>query len=102
MYWRVIGRGENGAVARRTVMDEDGGELPLSRAKVGGVYRLVCLVGGQSFRERISSMGLNSGVAFRVITNSGHGPVGLEVRNTKLGIGRGMAERITVREIASR
>ncbi len=85
--------------AGRPAMSESGSMIALSNTKVGKTYRLVRLVGGQGFRERISSMGLSSGVKFRIITNSGHGPVGLEVRNTKLGIGRGMAEKITVEEI---
>ncbi len=84
---------------RKTVTDESNG-LSLSSTEVGKPYVLLTLVGGASFREKISSMGLNSGVRLRIIANSGHGPVGLEVRNTKLGIGRGMAEKIRVREIA--
>ncbi|MCK4656655.1 MAG: FeoA domain-containing protein [candidate division Zixibacteria bacterium] len=84
---------------RQTVTDESNG-LSLSSAEVGKFYELLALAGGASFREKISSMGLNSGVRLRIIANSGHGPVGLEVRNTRLGVGRGMAEKIRVREIA--
>lgn len=73
--------------------------VKLSEAKAGKTYRLVTFAGGGHFRERMSAMGLSSGVTFRIITNSSHGPVGVEVRNTKLGIGRGMAEKITVEEI---
>ena len=84
---------------RKTVTDESSG-LSLSSAEVGKSYVLLSLTGGEGFREKISSMGLNSGVRLRIIANSGHGPVGLVVRNTRLGIGRGMAEKIRVREIA--
>ncbi len=84
---------------RKTVIEESNG-LSLSSAEVGKTYLLLSLVGGAGFREKTSSMGLNSGVKLRIIANSGHGPVGLEVRNTRLGIGRGMAEKIRVREIA--
>ena len=73
----------------------------LSSAEVGKEYVLVGFDGGQAFREKIYSMGLNSGAHFKIIANSGHGPVGVEVRQTRLGIGRGMAERIRVREIES-
>jgi len=75
--------------------------MTLSKAEAGKMYAMVGLEGGWAFREKIFSMGLNSGVRFRVITNSGHGPIGLEVRQTKLGIGRGMAEKIKVLEIDS-
>jgi Fe2+ transport system protein FeoA len=84
---------------KKIVIDESKG-LSLSSAEVGKSYVLLSLVGGADFREKISSMGLNFGVKFRIIANSGHGPVGLEVRNTRLGIGRGMAEKIKVRQIA--
>ena len=86
--------------ARRQTATDEGNGLSLSSAEVGKSYVLLTLVGGANFREKISSMGLNTGVTFRVIANSGHGPVGLEVRNTRLGIGRGMADKIRVREIA--
>ena len=99
MFRRLRNREANGGIVARRAMDEGGGEMSLSDARVGGLYRLAGLVGGHSFREKISSMGLSSGVTFRVISNSGNGPVGLEVGNTKLGIGRGMAERIMVKEI---
>lgn len=76
-----------------------GTQLALSDARVGKIYMLVSLDAGQQLREKIASMGLNSGVKFTIIANSGHGPVGLEVRQTRLGIGRGMALKIRVKEI---
>ena len=79
--------------------DGDSIEITLSDAKVGWEYELMGFDGGENLRERINSMGLNSGAILRVITNSGHGPVGLEVKQTKLGIGRGMAQKIRVRKI---
>jgi ferrous iron transport protein A len=75
------------------------GELTLSQAKVGQTYRLVGFDGGMMLREKINSMGLSSGACIRIMTNSGHGPVGLEVRQTRLGIGRGMAEKIRIIEV---
>lgn len=75
--------------------------LTLSETKVGRTYMLVSFEAGQRLREKISSMGLNSGARFTIIANSGHGPVGLEVRQTRLGIGRGMALKIKVKEIES-
>ncbi len=77
------------------------GNLALSDTKVGKTYMLVALEAGQHLREKIASMGLNSGARFTIIANSGHGPVGLEVRQTRLGIGRGMALKIKVKEVDS-
>jgi Fe2+ transport system protein FeoA len=76
--------------------------MTLSDTRVGRKYTLISLDGGQTIRERIYSMGLNSGCVFKVIANSGHGPVGLEVRQTRLGIGRGMADKIKVEEVEDR
>ncbi|MCK5127341.1 MAG: FeoA domain-containing protein [candidate division Zixibacteria bacterium] len=77
----------------------NGDKLVLSDARVGQTYILVGLDAGHKLREKIASMGLNSGARFTIIANSGHGPVGLEVRQTRLGIGRGMATKIRVREV---
>lgn len=73
--------------------------LMLSQAQVGKTYVLVDFEGGHRLREKICSMGLNSGARLRIISNPGYGPVGLEVRQARLGIGRGMAAKIRVLEI---
>lgn len=74
-------------------------QMNLSETKVGKTYQLVGLDGGFRLREKIASMGLNSGACFTIIANSGRGPVGLEVRQTRLGIGRGAAIKIKVKEV---
>ena len=75
--------------------------MTLSDTQVGRSYTLVSFMAGSALREKVRSMGLNSGAQLTVISNSGHGPVGLEVRQTRLGIGRGMAQKIRVKEIAA-
>lgn len=80
-------------------MNDIGTKLTLSSTKTGKSYTLVGFDGGQQLREKIYSMGLNSGAIFTIISNPGYGPVGLEVRQTRLGIGRGMAAKIRVREV---
>ncbi len=72
--------------------------LFLDMAAKGRFYTMLGLEGGQRFREKIYSMGLNPGAKFKIIQNSGSGPIELEVRQTKLAIGRGMASRIKIRE----
>lgn len=71
--------------------------LYLDSSTEGGSYTMVGLEGGQAFREKIYSMGLNPGVKFKTLLNSGHGPIEIEVRQTKLAIGRGMAARIKIK-----
>jgi ferrous iron transport protein B len=73
-------------------------ELRLSQAKLGRSYIMVDLDGGQKLKERLYSMGLNPGVKFKVIANSGSGPIGIEVRQARLAVGRGMSARIKISE----
>jgi ferrous iron transport protein A len=82
-------------------MTDNANRLTLAEAKVGKVYILVGCDTGRQLKEKVYSMGLNSGAHLRIMNNSGHGPVGLEVKQTKLGIGRGMAGKIWVREVES-
>jgi len=80
-------------------MVDNGENMTLSDSKVGRIYTLVGCEAGRELKEKVSSMGLNSGARLKIINNSGHGPVGLEVRQTRLGIGRGMAAQIWVKEV---
>lgn len=76
-----------------------GDEMTLNQTRVGHDYKLVSLDAGEKLRERVSSMGLNSGAMLHVIANAGHGPVEIEVHQTRLGIGRGMSSKIRVMEL---
>lgn len=50
------------------------------------------------FRKRLEDMGLTPGVELRVVKSAPfHGPIELQVRGSRLVIGRGMAERILVK-----
>jgi len=73
-------------------------ELHLDQTIEGTIYIMVGLEGGSRFREKIYSMGLNPGVKFSIIQNSGHGPIEIEVRQTKLAIGRTMAAKIKIKQ----
>ncbi|MEZ5359291.1 MAG: FeoA domain-containing protein [Candidatus Zixiibacteriota bacterium] len=94
MFKSLFASGHGSPIARNS-------DISLSDTIVGHTYILVALEAGQHLREKIASMGLNSGARFTIIANSGHGPVGLEVRQTRLGIGRGMALKIKVKEVES-
>jgi len=91
-FWSSSSKSGGG---RKTVNTSS--SLYLSNASVGETYTMLGLEGGQRFREKIYSMGLNPGVKFKILQNSGHGPVELQVRQTKLAIGRGMTARIKIR-----
>ena len=66
-----------------------------------GAYAEVCeLGGGKTFANRLASMGLSVGSRLKVLQNSGHGPLLILVRNTRIALGRGEAMKILAEEKA--
>lgn len=55
---------------------------------------MAALSGGHSLVARLAALGLTPGVPFEVAQNSGHGPVIVLVRETRLALGRGEAAHI--------
>ncbi len=92
-FWSSSSKSGTGSTKTKS-----GTDLYLSDACEGCFYTMVGLEKGNRFREKVYSMGLNPGVRFKILINSGHGPVELEVRQTKLAIGRGMTQKIKIRE----
>ena len=68
---------------------------PLTRLRVGQPACLVCVQGDPRQRRRLAELGLTPGVEMRVLQNRG-GPLLVSVRDSRLALGRGMAERIDV------
>ena len=58
--------------------------------------RLVRIEGGRQAVHRLSEMGLTPGVELEVLRRNGGGPLLLAVRDTRLALGRGMADRVLV------
>ena len=71
---------------------------PLSRLKAGQATTVASLGGGREFQHRLAAMGLNVGCTVRVIRAAAAlgGPVLVALGQTRLAIGRGMAEKIHV------
>jgi Fe2+ transport system protein FeoA len=69
--------------------------LILSNIAVGQRVRLVRADTGRRFSHRLAELGLTPGVEFSVLHDSG-GPLLLSVRNSRVAIGRGMANKISV------
>jgi len=57
---------------------------------------LIAITGGRGIRSKLYSMGLVPGVKLRVLNRNGTGPVMVAVKDSRLAIGRGMAEKIIV------
>jgi Fe2+ transport system protein FeoA len=64
--------------------------------KPGSRVKLVSVSGGHRLRARLASLGLVPGAEMRVIRNDRSGPFIVAVRQSRVVIGRGMANAIEV------
>jgi ferrous iron transport protein A len=74
--------------------------IPLSRRRLsttneGEVVRVRSLSGGKSIHRRLRELGISEGTQLRVVQNVG-GPVIVLVGDSRMGIGRGVADKIQV------
>ena len=60
---------------------------------------LVSVSAGKSINSRLADMGLIPGVILKLIQSHGKGPCVVAVGNTKMMLGKGMSDKIIVREI---
>jgi len=74
--------------------------MPLAMASPGESVQLVSVHGGQRLCRRLADLGLNIGMVVRVVQRSDHGPLILDVKGSRLVIGRGMAHHIHVQPCA--
>ncbi|MEA2101578.1 MAG: FeoA family protein [Thermodesulfobacteriota bacterium] len=70
---------------------------PLSSCRSGQTVVIQSLSGGRVFRQRLIDMGFCPGEMLEVI-NTGGGPVIVRIKGSRIGIGRGMARGIMVKE----
>ena len=73
--------------------------MTLANALIGETVRLVTIEGGTHIRRRLADMGLSTGMEVKVITSIERGPIILSVKDSRLAIGRGMAEKIIVEKV---
>jgi ferrous iron transport protein A len=61
--------------------------------------KLVNIEGGTGLRQRLVAMGLVPGSVFEVMRNGHPGPFVVKVKNSKVVLGRGMADKILVEAV---
>ncbi len=69
---------------------------PLSTVRNGEKVKLVRIDAGRGLNSRLASMGLVPNVEITVISNRQRGPFMLSIKNSKMMLGRGMANKIIV------
>ena len=74
------------------------GTFLLSSVAMGETVRLVRIDAGKKLTHRLIELGLTPGVELMLVHNSG-GPLLLSVRDSRVAIGRGMAEKLYVADI---
>jgi ferrous iron transport protein A len=79
-------------------MNEEAKLLPLSEIGVSKRATVVSMQGGRGMHNRLLGMGLNIGSKLEVLKCNGGrgGPMLVAVGQTRLAIGRGMADKIIV------
>jgi len=72
--------------------------MPLTMLSPGERGRVTAVHGGRGLNHRLAEMGLSVGTEV-VLVRFGGGPVVVNVRGTRLMLGRGMAHRINVEPV---
>lgn len=70
---------------------------PLSELKTGESAFIQELQGGYGFRSRLAALGFTPGTEIKMIQNLGHGPLIVSLRDTRIALGRGEAQKILIR-----
>lgn len=71
--------------------------MPLGEVPPGRTVRLVAVDAGYGLQHRLAALGLLPNVTVTVIRNEGRGQLIVQVKNTRIVLGRGMAHRVLVR-----
>jgi Fe2+ transport system protein FeoA len=68
----------------------------LSTVSSGEHVRICRIRGGHHFMSRLATLGFTPGAALRVVQNYGRGPIIVNLRDTRVALGRGEAAKIEV------
>jgi ferrous iron transport protein A len=68
----------------------------LSEIEEGVSVTVVGIQGGRGIRNRLTEMGLLPGAEITVLRNGGRGPFVICVKNSRMALGRGVADKIMV------
>lgn len=78
------------------------GTVPLSALSTGEHGAVVQLSGGRGLLGRMTSLGFTPGAHVTIVQNFGRGPLIVQVRDTRIALGRGEASKVYVQREAVR
>jgi ferrous iron transport protein A len=68
----------------------------LSEIEEGASVTVVGIQGGRGIRSRLTAMGLLPGAEITVLRNGGRGPFVICIKNCRMALGRGVADKVIV------
>jgi ferrous iron transport protein A len=72
--------------------------MPLAMSRPGKLLRVVAINAGWGLQRRLADLGLTHGVQIRVMSGQCCGSVLIDLRGSRVGLGRGVAQKILVKE----
>jgi len=75
--------------------------VPLTTLSTGEVGVVQELVGGLGLRSRLATLGFIPGARLTMIQNFGHGPLIVNIRDTRIALGRGEAMKVLVKRMTN-
>ena len=72
--------------------------VSLSDVRSGRSVRISRMTGGHHFLSRLASLGFTPGADLQVVQNYGRGPIIVILRDTRVALGRGEAQKILVEQ----
>ena len=76
-----------------------GVEMPLSQTIVGQKVSLASIDAGRELNSRLAAMGMVPNVMMTIVNNGSSGHYVVNVKGSKIVLGRGMADKIIVRNV---
>lgn len=70
--------------------------MQLNGVSEGTKVKVLSFKSGVEFYNRLASMGICENSLIKVVKNPGYGPLVIQCDGKKFGMGRGMADKITV------
>lgn len=70
--------------------------VPLSTIRPDGTGVICHLAGGHQLVSRLATLGFTPGAELTVIQNYGWGPLIVQIRDTRIALGRGEANKVQV------
>lgn len=71
--------------------------MPLAIARPGETVTVIGVRAGRGLLRRLADMGLTPGIQIRVINSQMPGPVLIDLRGSRVALGRGVAQKVMVR-----